>query len=100
MPSFLVRADMSERLKKREWTIIPTKETLQVILSMAEFNKTANLHERWHCLLVSSSPSYTCFSVLHLFRNYPRKNTSTTLSPSTFSSAAAILRCTSIAAGA
>ncbi|KAI5886888.1 uncharacterized protein SCHCODRAFT_02752466 [Schizophyllum commune H4-8] len=65
----LLRADMSERLKKREWTIMPTQETLQAILSMAEHNKTATLHERRHCLLELNSQEYEYdFVPLHLLK--------------------------------
>ncbi|KAI5830947.1 hypothetical protein K523DRAFT_301549 [Schizophyllum commune Tattone D] len=65
----LLRADMSERLKKREWTILPTQETLQAILNMAEHNKTAALHERRHCLLELPSQEYEYdFVPLHLLK--------------------------------
>ncbi|KAL1674751.1 hypothetical protein EV122DRAFT_281746 [Schizophyllum commune] len=65
----LLREDMSERLKKREWTIMPTQETLQTILSMAEHNKTAALHERRHCLLELPAQEYEYdFIPLHLLK--------------------------------
>ena len=37
---------MVEALGNLEWVMIPTKETLDAIYEMAEYNKTAGLHKR------------------------------------------------------
>ena len=52
--SRIVRADMSERMKREEWVLVPRPETLQAILRMAQHNKAAAPHERIHCLQVST----------------------------------------------
>ncbi|KAI5886946.1 uncharacterized protein SCHCODRAFT_02672135 [Schizophyllum commune H4-8] len=41
-----LRSDMVERLDKKEWTIIPTKRTLDTINALSDFNKTADVHKR------------------------------------------------------
>ena len=41
-----VRSDMAKRLDEQEWTIIPTKGTLDTINALSDFNKTADVHKR------------------------------------------------------
>ncbi|KAL1734980.1 hypothetical protein EV714DRAFT_268251 [Schizophyllum commune] len=62
-----LRADMSERLRKREWVCMPTPQTLRAICEMAQHNKIAGSHERRHCLeeLPSQDHEYD-FVPLHL----------------------------------
>ncbi|KAL1713960.1 hypothetical protein EV715DRAFT_210573 [Schizophyllum commune] len=62
-----LRADMSERLKKREWVFMPTPDTLKAIHCMAVHNKTASIHERRHCLRELPAQEYEYdFVPLHL----------------------------------
>ncbi|KAL1751082.1 hypothetical protein FB107DRAFT_294149 [Schizophyllum commune] len=53
-----LRLDMSERLSSGDWTLIPTPETLESMLQMAEYNKTAPLHARKHYLLEFPAQEY------------------------------------------
>ncbi|KAL1660231.1 hypothetical protein GGF50DRAFT_119131 [Schizophyllum commune] len=53
-----LRADMSERMKREEWVLVPRPETLQAILRMAQHNKAAAPHERIHCLQKLSAQDY------------------------------------------
>ncbi|KAI4293779.1 hypothetical protein K525DRAFT_253339, partial [Schizophyllum commune Loenen D] len=41
-----LRSDMAKRLDEQEWTIIPTKRTLDTINALSDFNKTADVHKR------------------------------------------------------
>ena len=43
---------MVEALGSLEWVMIPTKETLDAIYEMAEYNKTADIQSRRHFLKV------------------------------------------------
>ncbi|KAL1713953.1 hypothetical protein EV715DRAFT_276920 [Schizophyllum commune] len=53
-----LRLDMSERLSSGDWTLIPTPEILELMLRMAEYNKTAPLHGRKHYLLEFPAQEY------------------------------------------
>ncbi|KAI5830957.1 hypothetical protein K523DRAFT_301566 [Schizophyllum commune Tattone D] len=53
-----LRLDMSERLSSGDWTLIPTPETLESMLRMAEYNKNAPLHARKHYLLEFPAQEY------------------------------------------
>ncbi|KAL1734968.1 hypothetical protein EV714DRAFT_201390 [Schizophyllum commune] len=48
-----LREDMVEALGNLEWVMMPTKETLDAIYELAEFNKTADIKSRRHYLKVS-----------------------------------------------
>ncbi|TRM63416.1 hypothetical protein BD626DRAFT_568821 [Schizophyllum amplum] len=45
-----LRSDMDERLRDLEWTLVPTSETLQLMLEVSKYNMTASLESRKHCL--------------------------------------------------
>ncbi|KAL1674761.1 hypothetical protein EV122DRAFT_281757 [Schizophyllum commune] len=45
-----LREDMISALKNLEWTLMPTKVTLDAMHRMAEYNKTSDLHSRKHFL--------------------------------------------------
>ena len=47
-----VREDMVAALKDLEWTLMPTKEVLDTMYKMAEYNKTADVRSRKHFLKV------------------------------------------------
>ncbi|KAL1701379.1 hypothetical protein EV121DRAFT_212248 [Schizophyllum commune] len=41
-----LRSDMAERMDKYDWTILPTKKTINAITALSEFNKTADVPKR------------------------------------------------------
>ncbi|KAL1754383.1 hypothetical protein FB107DRAFT_291709 [Schizophyllum commune] len=41
-----LRSDMAKRLDENEWTIVPTKRTINAIIALSDFNKTADVHKR------------------------------------------------------
>ncbi|KAI4522037.1 hypothetical protein K525DRAFT_199805 [Schizophyllum commune Loenen D] len=45
-----LREDMVEALKNLEWVMMPTKEILDAIYELAEYNKTADIQSRRHFL--------------------------------------------------
>ena len=47
-----VREDMVAALKDMEWTLKPTKEVLDTMYEMAEYNKIADVRSRKHFLKV------------------------------------------------
>ncbi|KAL1699941.1 hypothetical protein EV121DRAFT_215234, partial [Schizophyllum commune] len=64
-----LRADMSERLRQREWVCMPTPKTLRAIYDMAQHNKIASPHERRHCLEELPALEYEYdFVPLHLLK--------------------------------
>ncbi|TRM63460.1 hypothetical protein BD626DRAFT_568859 [Schizophyllum amplum] len=44
-----LRSDMVDKLKRREWTFMPTQETLKSMQEMALYNMTADPHSRRDC---------------------------------------------------
>ena len=47
-----VREDMVAALKDLEWTLMPTREVLDTMYEMAEYNKIADVRSRKHFLKV------------------------------------------------
>ena len=47
-----VREDMVSALEDLEWTLMPTKEVLDTLYEMAEYNKIADVRSRKHFLKV------------------------------------------------
>ncbi|KAL1664413.1 hypothetical protein GGF50DRAFT_127219 [Schizophyllum commune] len=41
-----LRSDMAERMDRSEWTLLPTKRTIDTINALSEYNKSADLHKR------------------------------------------------------
>ena len=41
---------MVEGLQRRDWVLMPTKETLDTMYELAKFNETADLESRKNCL--------------------------------------------------
>ncbi|KAL1750762.1 hypothetical protein FB107DRAFT_294363 [Schizophyllum commune] len=41
-----LRSDMAERMDKSEWTLLPTKRTIDTINALSEYNKSADFHKR------------------------------------------------------
>ncbi|KAI5830946.1 hypothetical protein K523DRAFT_415428 [Schizophyllum commune Tattone D] len=64
-----LRADMSERLRKRDWVCMPTPQTLRAIYDMAQHNKIASSNERRHCFQELPAHDYEYdFVPLHLLK--------------------------------
>lgn len=42
----IVRSDMAERLNDADWTILPTKKTLDTMAALSDFNKSADVNAR------------------------------------------------------
>ncbi|KAL1703161.1 hypothetical protein EV121DRAFT_208520 [Schizophyllum commune] len=41
-----LRSDMAERMNDADWTILPTKKTLDAMIALSDFNKTADVNKR------------------------------------------------------
>ncbi|KAI5831830.1 hypothetical protein K523DRAFT_414682 [Schizophyllum commune Tattone D] len=41
-----LRSDMAERMKDSDWTILPTKKTLDAMAALSDYNKTADVNKR------------------------------------------------------
>ncbi|TRM63463.1 hypothetical protein BD626DRAFT_402231 [Schizophyllum amplum] len=41
-----LRSDMAKRLDEQEWTLLPTKETMDAMIELSEFNKTVDVSLR------------------------------------------------------
>ncbi|KAL1660121.1 hypothetical protein GGF50DRAFT_63868 [Schizophyllum commune] len=62
-----LRSDMAKRLDENEWTIVPTKQTINTIIALSDFNKTADVHKRRRFTEVLPDQEYEYdFVPLHL----------------------------------
>lgn len=74
---------MVEGLQRRDWVLMPTKETLDTMYELAKFNETADLASRKNCF-EASFPRFDPNCANELYRNYRKRSTNTTSFHSNF----------------
>ncbi|KAL1714088.1 hypothetical protein EV715DRAFT_210317 [Schizophyllum commune] len=67
-----LRKDMVEGLQRRDWVLMPTKETLDTMYELAKFNETADLASRKNCF-EASFPRFAPNRANELYRNYRKR---------------------------